>query len=159
MCPGNEERHEAKEKVAGQGVSAERLRSGGGFTHAQGQEGRCPDSDEHTTTRSLSVRPVERQPRPRYGELCADARASLQSVYINCFSAAGPIYSPSMHCSNYRGLEQKNAPHALAISRTVLCMCSCMSFVSSSWFYCAASHSPCVRNLIPSRPPVSSGFL
>ena len=123
MCPGNEERPEAKEKVAGQGVSAERLRPGGGVANAQGQEGGCPDRAEPANMRSLSVRPVEMQTQPRDGELCADERTSLQPVYINCFNAAGPIYSPSLHCSNYRGLEQKeNAPHALVISRTVLCM-------------------------------------
>ena len=35
MCPGDEERYEAEEKVAGQGESAQRLRLGGGFTYAQ----------------------------------------------------------------------------------------------------------------------------
>ena len=58
--PGAEERIEATEKVAGQGVSAQRLRLGGGSTYAQGQEGECPDSGEYATTRSLSARPIER---------------------------------------------------------------------------------------------------
>ena len=38
-------------------------------------------------------------------------------------------------------------------------MCSCMSFVSSSELYCAASFPACVGHLFPSRPPALPGFL
>ena len=83
VCPGDQKRHEAEAKAAGQGESAQRRGPNGGVAHAQGEEGQWPHMDYYTAIHGVLVRCIGvffRRPegwrpwvlscRPR-GKLCA----------------------------------------------------------------------------------------